>query len=66
MTPLREYRKAAGVTLADLAPRVGVTEGQLSRIERFGGASLTTAAKIEELTGLSAASFVKAPAEDAA
>jgi len=68
-TPLRIQRKNLGLTLADLAERVGITQGQLSRIERGGRASLNTAVKIEEITGVSAAEIARsanAPKENAA
>jgi transcriptional regulator with XRE-family HTH domain len=51
-SPLREYRKRASLTLADLAAKVGVTVGQLSRIERNGQASLSTALAIQSETGV--------------
>jgi transcriptional regulator with XRE-family HTH domain len=61
MGQLREYRKAAKITLSDLAARIGVTEGQLSRIERGqSGVSLTTASAIERETGIPASTFAPA------
>jgi transcriptional regulator with XRE-family HTH domain len=54
METLRQYRKRKGLTLADLAPKIGVTEGQLSRIETTGKASLKTALAIQEETGVPA------------
>ena len=49
---LRQYRKRNGLTLANLAEKVDVTEGQLSRIETTGRASLSTALKIQAETGI--------------
>lgn len=34
MSALRDYRKAAKITLDDMAPKLGVSVGSLSRIER--------------------------------
>jgi transcriptional regulator with XRE-family HTH domain len=51
-TPLRQYRTDQGLTLRELADQVGVTEGQLSRIERERRTSWATARKIAEVTGL--------------
>jgi transcriptional regulator with XRE-family HTH domain len=31
---IREYRKRAGLTMNDLAPRIGMTQGNLSKLER--------------------------------
>lgn len=61
-TPLRAFRKsrAEKMTLRDLAEKVGVTEGQLSRIERDGTESLPMALKLAEITGLPVESFAKA------
>ena len=47
MTTLRDYRRAKGLTLTDLSVIAGVTESQLSRIERFGKASPEVALKLE-------------------
>ena len=59
MTPLREYRKTHGLTLTELAPRIGVTDGQLSRIEREGTTMLDIALKLSELTKHPPAAFQK-------
>lgn len=59
LTPLRKFRKDQGKTLDDLAPEVGVTAGQLSRIERQGTESLTTALKLSEVTGLPVEAFTR-------
>jgi transcriptional regulator with XRE-family HTH domain len=56
-SPLRAYRKAQKLTLGVLSEPVGVTPGQLSRIERFGTTSLPTALKLAEITGLPVADF---------
>lgn len=64
-SPLRMRRKALNLTLSELARKVGVTEGQLSRIERFGGVSAPIAVKLQEVTGVSVAEIVSLiPAED--
>lgn len=62
-TPLRIRRKKLGLTLATLASSVGITQGQLSRIERGGRTSLDTAVKLEAATGVSTAEIAK-PASD--
>ena len=63
METLRAYRRREKLTLGALAEKVGVTESQLSRIERSGKASLTTAARIEEVTGVPAAVVAQGLAE---
>lgn len=63
MNALRNRRKELGLTLAQLAAKVGVSEGQLSRIERGGKPSLSSAIAIERETGVSVATLVAA-AED--
>lgn len=63
-TPLRTRRKDLGLTLATLAERVGITQGQLSRIEREGRASLATAIKLEAVTGVSAADIAQPSSAD--
>lgn len=65
METLRERRKALGLTLHDLAGIVGITEGQLSRIERYGKASLPVAMKLEQATGIPAAEIGKPPLQQA-
>lgn len=52
-TPLRQFRRREKLTLKQLSEQVGVTEGQLSRIEREGRTSFSTARKLAEATGLS-------------
>ena len=59
MTPLRAYRKANGKTLSEIAEGLGLSEGQLSRIERFGTTQLDVALKLAALTKSPAASFQK-------
>ncbi len=51
MNPLRRHRKAKGLTLDDVAPDIGVSPSQLSRIEREGTASLEVAIKLARVTG---------------
>jgi transcriptional regulator with XRE-family HTH domain len=50
MTPLRAYRKTNKLTLAEVADMIGISEGQLSRIERFGTDALGIALKLAALT----------------
>lgn len=57
MTTLRNRRKEMGLTLVELAERVGLTAGQLSRIERGSTPSFKTALALERLTGVSAATL---------
>ena len=45
------YLKAKGITQAEFAPRVGITQGALSKICNDGRASLETAVAIERETG---------------
>ena len=51
--PIRLYRRQNGLTLEVLAERVGVTHGQLSRIERGMTPSLATAMRLAEATSIS-------------
>lgn len=60
MNALRNRRKELGLTLAQLAAKVGVSEGQLSRIERGGKPSLSSAVAIERETGVTVAALVEA------
>lgn len=62
LTPLRAFRKSQALTLDQLAPRLGVTAGQLSRIEREGTTSLEMALKLAELTGGDPSDFSRARA----
>lgn len=59
MSDLRTRRKELGLTLAQLAAKVGVSEGQLSRIERGGKPSLSSALAIERETGISVGALVR-------
>jgi len=52
MEQLRERRKAMNLTLEALAEKLGITAGQLSRIERGKATSLDTALAIKRLTGV--------------
>lgn len=62
MNELRKVRKAKQMSLAELAAKVGVSEGQLSRIERGeSGVSLATAAALENETGIPASSWAPRP-----
>jgi DNA-binding transcriptional regulator YdaS (Cro superfamily) len=47
---LASYLKANGITQADFAPRVGITQGALSKLCNGGGASPETALAIERVT----------------
>lgn len=58
-TPLRAFRKAQAKTLKELADIVGVSEGQLSRIEREGTESLPMAMRLSEITNLPVETFAK-------
>lgn len=52
MTTLATYLKAHGITQAEFAERIGVTQGAVSRLcSRKVGASLETALKISAATG---------------
>lgn len=52
MSPLRERRKAMNMTLEEMAEKLGITAGQLSRVERGKSTSLETALAIRRLTGV--------------
>lgn len=56
-TPLRKYRREHKLTLKDMAPSAGLSDSQLSRIEREGTHSLPTAIKLAALTGLPVQDF---------
>lgn len=58
-TPLREYRQGRKMTLRELATIVGVSESQLSRIERDGTQSLERAVALATKTGLPVESFLR-------
>lgn len=62
MTPLRAYRKANGLTLGQVAPKLGVSESQLSRIERVGTPKLKLAMDMAALTEQPIEQFLKADA----
>lgn len=59
--PLRCFRKAQSpkLPLKALAAQVGISEGQLSRIERQGTDSLEMAMKLAEITNLPVETFAK-------
>lgn len=65
MTPLRAYRKERKLTLGDVAPELGVSDSQLSRIEREGTDSLRLALKLSDMTGAEPGAFSKRAAEAA-
>lgn len=46
---LRDIRKARRLTLKQVAEKVGISEGQASRIEREGTGSMVTAMKYAEV-----------------
>lgn len=48
---LASYLDANGITQAEFAARVGITQGALSKIYNGGNASLETAVAIERETG---------------
>ena len=64
MSALRTRRKELGLTLAQLAAKVGVSEGQLSRIERDGTSSLDRALKVARETGVPVEELIRKPASD--
>lgn len=51
---LREVREAAGLTQADLAQRVGMTQGQISKLERGEREESTKTAEIAHECGVNA------------
>jgi hypothetical protein len=61
VTPLRAFRRAQTpkLPLWRLAETVGVSESQLSRIEREGTDSLPLAMRLAEITSLPVESFAK-------
>lgn len=59
MTPLRAFRREKEITLKALAPFIGVSESQLSRIEREGTPLLRIALKLAEITEEPVESFLK-------
>jgi transcriptional regulator with XRE-family HTH domain len=61
VTPLRAFRQAQcpKMPLHQLAEKVGVSESQLSRIEREGTDSLPLALRLAELTSLPVEAFAK-------
>lgn len=62
--PLKAFRKRKKLPLQFFAEQLGVTVGQMSRIEREGTASLDHALKLQELTRLPVKTFARR-AEDA-
>ena len=48
---LHDYRKAHGLTLEDVAKKVGLSKQGLALIEAGGGCLLSTAARIVAVTG---------------
>ena len=48
---LASYLKTNGITQAEFAPRIGITQGALSKLCNDGSASLDTAVAIERETG---------------
>lgn len=62
--PLRAYRRARKLTLADLAPKFGLTISQLSRIERNEPTSLETALTIRRETGVAIGPLANASNRD--
>jgi transcriptional regulator with XRE-family HTH domain len=58
-TPLRAYRRNKKMTLREFAVQAGVSEGQLSRIEREGTTSLERALDLARITALPPESFLK-------
>lgn len=60
MTPLRAYRKDRGLRLREIKDIIGVSESQLSRIERDGTPKIEIARRLSVLTGHPLESFQKA------
>lgn len=60
-TPLQRYRHAQTpkLTLKAISDQVGISESQMSRIERVGTDSLPIALKLAAITGLSVTDFAK-------
>ena len=56
---LRTVREALGLTLATVAARAGMSEGNLSRIERGQNCSLTTAIGLARAVGVDLAALVR-------
>lgn len=61
VSPLRAFRQSQQprMPLRTLAERIGVSEGQLSRIERGGTTSLDMALKLASETGLPVEAFTR-------
>ncbi len=57
--PLRQYRKREGISLQDLAERVGSTKSWLSRIEDGAQASPSLIRKLIAATDLAADDFLQ-------
>lgn len=66
LNPRRIARKKRNMTLQDLAAEIGVTVGQMSRIERQGTTSLPHALKLAETLRLPVDVFVPQEGERAA
>lgn len=58
-TPLRLARKRRGLSLQDMASQLGVSLGQMSRIERYGTTYLPHAVKLGEMLEMHPAAFGK-------
>lgn len=60
--PLRRWREENRVTLMALSEESGLSDGHLSLVERdLKGVSLTTAAKLSNITGIPIEDFVREP-----
>ena len=62
MSPLRAFRRRKGKTLRDMAADLGISEGQLSRIETSGTTSLERAVSLSKATGLPVDAFMRSAA----
>lgn len=49
-SPIRAFRKALGLTLAEMGERCGISKSQMHEVERVGRASLPVALAIEALS----------------
>lgn len=58
-TPLRIARKRRNLSLQDMAAQLGVSIGQMSRIERYGTNDLTHALRLSELLEMHPGAFVR-------
>ncbi len=59
-SPLRDYRKKHGITMAALAAQVGMDEAHLSKLERgLAGVGVHKLVKLTQITGLKAEEIIQ-------